>query len=81
MGFDEVITLNPDDSAMIGDMLIGAAAARVPVRVAIDDGGLKVSAGRSTWTPAIGTPDPSTPVGAEILARLRRMGDDLEEQP
>lgn len=55
MTFDEVITLTPDQAAMIGDILTGAAAAQYRVRVATDDGGVKIAVGRHTWSPPIGT--------------------------
>jgi len=35
-------------------MFVGAAERREPVRVAIDDGGVKFAVGRGAWTAAIG---------------------------
>jgi hypothetical protein len=56
MTFDDgVITLEPADAEMIGELLTDAATDGSPVRVAIDDGGVKLSVARGTWTPAIGS--------------------------
>ena len=38
--------------------LIAAADKSQPVRFAIDDGGLKLSIGRGTWTPPLGQVTP-----------------------
>lgn len=55
MSFDEVINLTPDEASLIGDSLVTAAAEGLPTRVAIDDGGVKFSVARGTWTPPIGS--------------------------
>lgn len=54
-GFDNgVITVAPDDAEWLAGMFARAAARLETVRVAIDEGGVKVAVGRGTWTPAIG---------------------------
>lgn len=54
-GMGTVITVEPEDSDWLAGVFAGAASMRDPVRVAIDDGGVKVSVGRHTWSPPIGT--------------------------
>jgi hypothetical protein len=55
MSFDEVVFLNRDEAAVIGAMLDRASAEYDTVRVAIDDGGLKLALGHQVWTPALGS--------------------------
>jgi hypothetical protein len=55
VSFDEVVHLNHKEAAVIGAMLDRAANEHDTVRVAIDDGGLKLAIGHHTWTPALGT--------------------------
>ena len=55
MSFDEVVHLDHDQAAVIGAMLDRAATEYQPVRVAIDDGGVKLAIGHQSWTPPIGT--------------------------
>lgn len=67
MSFDEVITLTPDDASIIGDALVNAAAENLPTRVAIDDGGVKFSIARGTWSPPIGTQEVREPWSAHTF--------------
>jgi len=53
-GFDNVITIPSGECDWLSGMFVGAAERRDPVRVAIDDGGVKFKVGNGTWTPAIG---------------------------
>jgi len=55
MSFDEVVYLNGDEAAVIGNMLDVASAHTNRVRIAIDEGGLKLAIGNQSWTPALGT--------------------------
>jgi hypothetical protein len=65
MSFDEVIHLDREQAAVIGAMLDRAAMAYEHVRVAIDDGGLKLAIGRESWTPPLGRSATGTERGAQ----------------
>lgn len=54
-GFDNgVIVLRGDELRLVAELLTDAADWTSTVRVAIDDGGLKLKRDELTWTPAIG---------------------------
>lgn len=54
-GFDNgIIQLDAEAAELVGEILTDAATDGATVRVAIDDGGLKLSVDRGTWTPPIG---------------------------
>lgn len=58
-GFDNgVIIVGPNDADWIATMFVGAAERQHPVRVAIDDGGVKFKVSNGAWTPPIGIQDP-----------------------
>jgi hypothetical protein len=54
VSFDEVVHLDREQAAVIGGMLDRAAMQYEHVRVAIDEGGVKLAIGRQSWTPPIG---------------------------
>jgi hypothetical protein len=53
-GFDNVITIPSGECDWLSGMFVGADERRDPVRVVIDDGGVKFKVGNGTWTPPIG---------------------------
>ena len=73
MGMGTVITLDGEALSIVADQLARAVKDRSSVRVAIDDGGVKFSVGRGSWSPALGTvARPFTdPADEAYIERLR----------
>lgn len=60
MSFDEVVYLSAEDVvALVGELDI-AMARNAGARIAVDDGGVKVSPARASWSPPIGTTEEPT---------------------
>lgn len=53
---DGVVSLSPSEATELAELLEEAGAELEHVRVAIDDGGVKLSVGRGVWSLAIGRP-------------------------
>jgi hypothetical protein len=54
-GFDEVVYLTHDQVVDLAEELDYAAQKHLPARVAVDDGGPKISVDRGLWSPPIGS--------------------------